>query len=62
VTTARASASSGFTTPEGTWRPIVRGFFASMSRSAQRLKAMALVRAHTMHASIATTRSGVSGT
>ena len=38
----------------------MRGFFASTSRSAQRLKAIALERAVTMHPMIASTRSGVS--
>jgi len=50
---ARARASFARTVPAGTWRERVRGFRASISRSAQRLNAIALVRALTMQKSIA---------
>ena len=60
-TTASARASPARTVPAGRCRMRVRGFFASTSRSAHRLNAMALVRAQTMLTTIAAIRKAVSG-
>ena len=48
------SAARGDTLPAGISRPAVRGFSASMRRSAQRLKPMATLRANTMHSTTCT--------
>ena len=54
LTATNVSARRGEITPAGISRPAVRGFAASMRRSAQRLNPMAVLRAKTMHSTTCT--------
>ena len=59
LTSVKMSAWRGEMRPDGMSRPAVRGFFASISRSTQRLNPIAALRANTMHPSSCSSRTQV---